>query len=147
MDGRLTADPELRFTPSGAAVCDFTVAGNDRRRNKQTNEWEDGPATFLRCSAWNDMAENIAESLRKGDEVLVTGRIAQREWEKDGIKRTTHEVSVDTIGPSLRWRGARLAERQRVRTKQADDPWATGGSAPARLPYPWANIPIDEPPY
>ncbi len=101
--GTITADPELRFTPSGAAVANFTIASNERRLNKDTQQWEDGAATFLRCSIWRDAAENVAESLHRGDRVLASGRLKQREYEKDGVKRTAYELDVDEVGPSLRW--------------------------------------------
>lgn len=156
IEGRLVSDPELRFTNDGAAVASFTVASNDRKRNPTSNTWEDGPTTFLRCSAWRDMAEHLAEStLTKGDEVLVTGRLTQREWEKDGIKRTTHEITVDTVGPSLRWRAARLAPRaERTSAPPAQDPWASAQPQQpqppprqAQRPDPWSQPSYDEPPF
>lgn len=101
--GTLVADPELRFTPSGAAVVNFTIAANSRRLNKDTQEWEDGDATFLRCNLWRDAAENVAESLNRGGRVIATGALKQREYEKDGEKRTVYELEVDEVGPSLKW--------------------------------------------
>jgi single-strand DNA-binding protein len=100
--GNLTADPELRFTPSGQAVANFTVASTTRFLDKQSNEWRDGDTVFLRCSVWRQYAENVAESLSKGMRVIVTGRLKQRSYEtREGEKRTVFEVDVDEVGPSL----------------------------------------------
>ena len=113
--GNLTDDPELRFTPSGAAVANFTVASTPRTLNKQTNEWEDGEAMFLRCSIWRQAAENVAESLQKGARVIVQGRMRARTWEtREGEKRTSFEIDVDEIGPSLRWATAKVARVSRA---------------------------------
>ena len=144
--GNLTDDPELRFTPSGAAVANFTVASTPRTLNKQTNEWEDGEAMFLRCSIWRQAAENVAESLQKGARVIVQGRMRARTWEtREGEKRTSFEIDVDEIGPSLRWATAKVARAGRSSAGggggysgggqqsgggQADDPWATTPAAP-----------------
>jgi single-strand DNA-binding protein len=107
--GNLTADPELRFTPSGAAVANFTVASTPRTFDRQTNEWKDGEALFLRCSIWRQAAENVAESLTRGARVVVTGRLKQRSFEtKEGEKRTVVELEVDEIGPSLRYATAKV---------------------------------------
>src|SRR5947208_15631652 len=112
--GNLTDDPELRFTPSGAAVANFTVASTPRFLDKQTNEWKDGEALFLRCSVWRQAAENVAESLQRGARVIVTGRLKQRSYEtKEGEKRTVYEVEVDEIGPSLRYATAKVVKTQR----------------------------------
>src|SRR5579884_1131477 len=98
--GNLTDDPELRFTPSGAAVASFTVASTPRTFDRATNEWKDGDALFLRCSIWRQAAENVAESLQRGSRVIVTGRLRQRSFEtKEGEKRTVVEVEVDEVGP------------------------------------------------
>jgi single-strand DNA-binding protein len=100
--GNLTDDPELRFTPSGAAVANFTIASTPRRFNKQSQEWEDGESMFLRCSIWRQAAENVAESLQKGMRVIAQGHLKQRAYEtREGEKRTVFEVDVLTIGPSL----------------------------------------------
>lgn len=105
--GNLTADPELRFTPSGAAVCEFTVASTPRTFDKRSNEWVDGETLFLRCSVWREAAENCAESLRKGMRVIVYGKLKSRTFEtKSGEKRTVTEVDVDEVGPSLRYASA-----------------------------------------
>jgi single-strand DNA-binding protein len=107
--GNLTADPELRFTPSGAAVANFTVASTPRMFDRQTNEWKDGEALFLRCNVWRQAAENVAESLTRGARVVVTGRLKQRSFEtKEGEKRTVIELEVDEIGPSLRYATAKV---------------------------------------
>src|SRR6188474_3629954 len=107
--GNLTADPELRFTPSGAAVASFTVASTPRTFDRQSGEWKDGEALFLRCNVWRQVAENVAESLARGSRVLVTGRLRQRSFEtKEGEKRTVVELEVDEIGPSLRYATAKV---------------------------------------
>jgi len=112
--GNLTDDPELRFTPSGAAVANFTVASTPRFLDKQTNEWKDGDALFLRCSVWRQAAENVAESLQRGARVIVTGRLKQRSYEtKEGEKRTVYEVEADEVGPSLRNATAKVAKVSR----------------------------------
>jgi single-strand DNA-binding protein len=107
--GNLTSDPELRFTPSGAAVASFTVASTPRTLDRASNEWKDGEALFLRCSVWRQAAENVAESLTKGARVVVQGRLRQRSFEtKEGEKRTVIELEVDEIGPSLRYATAKV---------------------------------------
>jgi single-strand DNA-binding protein len=101
--GNLTADPELRFTPSGAAVASFTIASTPRTFDKTSNEWKDGESLFLRCSAWRQLAENVAESLQRGARVVAQGRLKQRSFEtKEGDKRTVIELDVDEVGPSLK---------------------------------------------
>jgi single-strand DNA-binding protein len=107
--GNLTDDPELRFTPSGAAVANFTVASTPRSFNRQTSAWEDGDTLFMRCSVWRQPAENVAESLVRGTRVVVTGRLKQRSYEtREGEKRTVVEMEVDEIGPSLRYATAKV---------------------------------------
>lgn len=107
--GNLTADPELRFTPSGAAVATFTVASTPRTMDRQTNEWKDGDALFLRCNIWRQAAENVAESLTRGARVVVQGRLRQRSFEtREGEKRTVVELEVDEVGPSLRYATAKV---------------------------------------
>src|SRR5690349_22090735 len=107
--GNLTADPELRFTPSGAAVASFTIASTPRTLDRNSNEWKDGEALFLRCSIWRQAAENVAESLQKGARVIVQGRLKQRSFEtREGEKRTVIELDVDEIGPSLRYATAKV---------------------------------------
>lgn len=112
--GNLTQDPELRFTPSGAAVANFTVASTPRQFDRQTNEWKDGETLFMRCSVWRDAAENVAESLTRGSRVIVSGRLKSRSFEtKEGEKRTVVELDVDEVGPSLRYATAKVAKTQR----------------------------------
>jgi single-strand DNA-binding protein len=124
--GNLTADPELRFTPNGSAVANFTVASTPRLLDKATNEWKDGDALFMRCSVWRQAAENVAESLQRGMRVIVTGRLRQRSYEtKEGEKRTVIELEVDEIGPSLRYAVAKPAKTTRGGAGSNGDPWAT----------------------
>ncbi|HEU5144284.1 MAG TPA: single-stranded DNA-binding protein [Dermatophilaceae bacterium] len=133
--GNLTADPELRFTPSGAAVANFTVASTPRTFDRQTNEWKDGEALFLNCSVWRQAAENAAESLQRGMRVIVSGRLKARSFEtREGEKRTVFEVDVDEVGPSLKYATAKVTKVSRQGGGQGggfsgggDDPWATGG--------------------
>ncbi|MEU6699986.1 single-stranded DNA-binding protein [Pseudonocardia sp. NPDC046786] len=107
--GNLTADPELRFTPSGAAVANFTVASTPRTFDRQSGEWKDGEALFLRCNIWRQAAENVAESLTRGARVVVQGRLRQRSFEtREGEKRTVVEMEVDEVGPSLRYATAKV---------------------------------------
>lgn len=112
--GNLTADPELRFTPSGAAVANFTVASTPRTFDRQSNEWKDGETLFLRCSVWREAAENVAESLQKGMRVIVQGRLKSRSYEtKEGERRTVTELDVDEVGPSLRYASAKVNRNAR----------------------------------
>ena len=138
--GNLTSDPELRFTPSGAAVANFTVASTPRTLDKATNEWKDGEALFLRCSIWRQAAENVAESLTRGARVIVSGRLKQRSFEtKEGEKRTVIELDVDEIGPSLRYATAKVNKASRGGgasfggdsggATRTDDPWSTPAAA------------------
>jgi single-strand DNA-binding protein len=159
--GNLTADPELRFTPSGAAVANFTVASTPRMFDRQTNEWKDGEALFLRCNIWRQAAENVAESLTRGTRVIVSGRLKQRSFEtKEGEKRTVVELEVDEIGPSLRYATAKVNKGSRGSTSGGfgasgssggfgassppDDPWA---AAPAAGQHDGAAGYSDEPPF
>ncbi len=166
--GNLTNDPELRFTPSGAAVASFTVASSSRVLDKQTNEWKDGDTTFLRCNVWRQYAENVAESLQRGMRVLVNGRLKQRSYEtKEGEKRTVFEVEVDDVGPALRYATAKVTKVSRSGGGSfgspggggssdvvAEDPWATpaagGGGAAAGAGGGWggtSSSSFDEPPF
>ncbi len=112
--GNLTNDPELRFTPSGSAVANFTIASTPRTFDRQSNEWKDGETLFLRASVWREAAENVAESLTKGMRVIVSGRLKSRSYEtKEGEKRTVMELEVDEIGPSLRYANAKVNRTQR----------------------------------
>ena len=145
--GNLTDDPELRFTPSGAAVAKFRVASTPRFLDKQTNEWKDGEPLFLACNLWRQAAENVAESLQRGTRVIVTGRLRQRSYEtREGEKRTVMELEVDEIGPSLRYATAKVQKMQRSSgggygsggggggasggaSGGFDDPWASSSPA------------------
>ena len=112
--GNITNDPELRFTPSGAAVANFTIASTPRTFDRQSNEWKDGETLFLRCSVWREAAENVAESLTRGTAVIAQGRLQSRSFEtKEGEKRTVMEMQVDEIGPSLRRATAKVTKAQR----------------------------------
>jgi single-strand DNA-binding protein len=137
--GNLTDEPQLRFVPSGAAVANFTIASTPRRMNRNTNEWEDGEALFMRCSLWRQAAENVAE-LPKGTRVVAYGQVKQRSYEtREGEKRTVIEMEVDEIGPSLRYASVRVNKTERA-SQQRDgrpsgppsDPWAT---APPEDPW------------
>jgi single-strand DNA-binding protein len=149
--GNLTNDPELRFTPSGAAVANFTVACTPRTLDKNTNEWKDGETTFLRCQVWRQYAENVAESLTRGARVIVTGRLKQRSYEtKEGEKRTSIEVDVEDIGPALRNATCKITKSAgasaggaRTESSASDnsDPWATSSGGA------WAGQSMDEPPF
>ena len=147
--GNLVDDPELRFTPSGAAVAKFRVASTPRYLDKATNEWKDGDSLYLTCNVWRQAAENAAESLQRGMRVIVQGRLKQRSYEtKEGEKRTVFEVEVDEVGPSLRNATAKVAKTGRTTNgnggaaaSAADDPWA---SAPAGG---WGTGSMDEPPF
>ncbi|MEO8850379.1 MAG: single-stranded DNA-binding protein [Allobranchiibius sp.] len=155
--GNLTQDPELRFTPSGAAVANFTVASTPRQFDRQSNEWKDGETLFMRCSVWRDAAENVAESLTRGSRVLVSGRLKSRSYDtKEGEKRTVVELDVEEVGPSLKYATAKVNKTQRGGgngggfggqsggqgggsnqggfgggggNAPANDPWATGGNS------------------
>src|SRR4249919_1359809 len=138
--GNLTADPKLRFTVSSAAVASFTIASTPRQFDRNTNEWKDGEALFLRCSIWRQAAENVAESLQRGMRVVAQGRLKQRSFEtREGEKRTVIELDVDEVGPSLRYATAKVNRTQRGSTTggfgssgsqpgsggDGDDPWGT----------------------
>ncbi|MFC9893369.1 single-stranded DNA-binding protein [Nocardia sp. NPDC127579] len=170
--GNLTADPELRFTPAGAAVANFTVASTPRVFDRNSNEWKDGEALFLRCNIWREAAENVAESLTRGARVIVSGRLKQRSYEtREGEKRTVVELEVDEVGPSLRYATAKVNKANRGgggggfgsgggggnnfaaansgggggRSGGAeDDPW---GSAPAAGSFGGGGRVDDEPPF
>jgi single-strand DNA-binding protein len=154
--GNLTADPELRFTPSGAAVASFTVASTPRTFDKQSQEWRDGDALFLRCSAWRQMAENVTEGLRKGDRVVVVGRLKQRSFDdKDGNRRTVIELDADEVAASAKFATV-TAQRASRSSRDAGtsggfgagrdgggDPWGRGE------PDPWSRdpAPAEGPPF
>ncbi|GAB6984491.1 single-stranded DNA-binding protein [Nocardioides pyridinolyticus] len=173
--GNLVDDPELRFTPSGAAVANFRIASTPRTFDRQTNEWKDGDALFLSCSVWRQAAENVAESLQRGMRVIVQGRLKQRSYEtREGEKRTVVELEVDEVGPALAFATAKVTRASRSggggggygggggqsRPQPAgNDPWATpapqqgggqpsgGGQAPANDPWGAPGVGSDEPPF
>jgi single-strand DNA-binding protein len=173
--GNLTNDPELRFTPSGAAVANFTVASTPRTLDRQTNEWVDGETLFMRCAIWREAAENVAESLTRGTRVVVTGRLQSRTFDtKEGEKRTVIEMQVDEIGPSMRYATAKVSKASRGNGgggqgggfgggrqqssnqggqgggfgggSQQSDPWATGPSNGGNGGG-WGGPSNDEPPF
>jgi single-strand DNA-binding protein len=173
--GNLVDDPELRFTPSGAAVANFRIASTPRTFDKQSNEWKDGDALFLSCSVWRQAAENVAESLQKGMRVVVQGNLRSRQYEtREGEKRTVFEIQVDEVGPSLKYATAKVTRTQRsggssygggqqgggqANAPADNDPWATpqgggapqgggsGGGAPANDPWATPGVSSDEPPF
>jgi single-strand DNA-binding protein len=168
--GNLVDDPELRFTPSGAAVANFRIASTPRTFDRQANEWKDGEALFLSCSVWRQAAENVAESLQRGMRVIVQGRLKQRSYEtREGEKRTVIELEVDEVGPALAFATAKVtrASRQgggggysgggqqsRPQSGGGNDPWATpapqqggGQGAPANDPWGAPAGSSDEPPF
>ncbi|MGZ4533197.1 MAG: single-stranded DNA-binding protein [Mycobacteriaceae bacterium] len=152
--GNLTADPELRFTPSGAAVANFTVASTPRKFNAQTSQWEDMDALFMRCNVWRQAAENVAESLTRGSRVIVTGRLRQRSYDtKEGEKRTVVELEVDEVGPSLKYATAKVNKVSRggggggsfgggnASSGNASSGGAPSGGAPSGGGDPWGSAP------
>ncbi|MEO7124666.1 MAG: single-stranded DNA-binding protein [Nakamurella sp.] len=164
--GNLTADPELRFTASGVAVANFTVASTPRTFDKNSNEWKDGDALFMRCSIWRQAAENVAESLTRGSRVIVSGRLKQRSFEtREGEKRTVVELEVDEIGPSLKYATAKLNRVSRGDSggggfgssrsggSGSDSGSGSGGGSNAPSDDPWGSAPpagdgyADEPPF
>jgi len=149
--GNLTADPELRFTPSGAAVANFTVASTPRTFDRQTQEWKDGDALFLRCNVWRQAAENVAESLTRGARVVVSGRLKQRSFEtKEGEKRTVVELEVDEVGPSLRYATAKVTKAARGSGGGASGGGFGGSGSSGGSDDPWSTPAApssDEPPF
>ena len=174
--GNLTDDPELRFTPSGAAVAKFRIASTPRTMDRQSNEWKDGEPLFLACNVWRDAAEHVAESLQRGSRVIVQGRLRQRSYEtREGEKRTVYELEVDEIGPSLRYATAKVQKMSRSGGggggfgssngggggnrqpsnsgggggNNFDDPWATAAPASGARPAGGASNSSfdDEPPF
>ena len=153
--GNLTADPELRYTQSGLAVANFTIASTPRSFDRASNDWKDGEALFLRASCWREFAEHVAGSLTKGSRVIATGRLKQRSYQdREGNNRTAIELEVDEIGPSLRYATATV-----TKTSRSGSNAASGGERPAGQPAddPWAAAPVgastaadgygDEPPF
>ncbi|HYU86527.1 MAG TPA: single-stranded DNA-binding protein [Kribbellaceae bacterium] len=162
--GNLVDDPELRFTPSGAAVANFRVASTPRTYDRQSGEWKDGESLFISCSVWRQAAENVAESLQRGMRVIVQGRLKSRSYEdREGNKRTVFEIDVDEVGPSLRNATAKVSKTMRSGPGdsgggsgggQQNDPWATpqggGSQGGGQQNDPWASQgggSLDEPPF
>ncbi len=172
--GNLTADPELRFTPSGAPVANFTVASTPRTFDRNSNEWKDGEAMFINCSVWRRAAENVAESLQKGMRVIVQGRLKSRSYEtREGERRTVFEIDVDEVGPSLQFATAKVtrsggggggggnwggSQQPQQGGQGGGDQWSSnqgqgggygGGGRPQQQPVndPWASAQSDEPPF
>lgn len=168
--GNLTADPELRFTPSGAPVANFTVASTPRTFDRASGEWKDGDAMFLNCAVWRQAAENVAETLTKGMRVIVQGRLRSRSYEtREGERRTVFEVDVDEVGPSLRYASAKVTRNQggggggysgggqqsgggswSQAPSRGGDSWSSGpsqGGQQAPSPDPWASAQRDDPPF
>jgi single-strand DNA-binding protein len=174
--GNLTDDPELRFTPSGAAVAKFRIASTPRTLDRQSGEWKDGEPLFLACNIWRDAAEHVAESLQRGARVIVQGRLRQRSYEtREGEKRTVYELEVDEIGPSLRYATAKVQKMNRSggggggfggggggggnrqpsggggggggNTSSFDDPWATAAPAGNSRSGGGSSSFDDEPPF
>ncbi|MBO0847345.1 MAG: single-stranded DNA-binding protein [Nocardioides sp.] len=165
--GNLVDDPELRFTPSGAAVANFRIASTPRTYDRQTNEWKDGEALFLSCSVWRQAAENVAESLQKGMRVIVQGNLRSRQYEtREGEKRTVFEIQVDEVGPSLRYATAKVTRTQRSGASYSggqggqagpsdNDPWASpaqsqgapAGGGASKDPWAAPGVSSDEPPF
>ena len=146
--GNLTDDPELRYTPAGVPVANFTIAKNRRTREPVTNEWKDGETSFLRCNVWRQQAENVAESLSKGMRAIVVGRLRQRSWEaQDGQKRSTVEVEVEHVGPSLQWSTANVTKSARGEGDAAHAFATSGATSGASTANGNGNsAPIDEEP-
>ncbi|HEX5543048.1 MAG TPA: single-stranded DNA-binding protein [Micromonospora sp.] len=157
--GNLTDDPELRFTPSGAAVAKFRVASTPRYLDRTSGEWKDGEALFLSCTVWRQAAEHVAESLQRGTRVIVSGRLRQRSYEtREGERRTVIELEVDEVGPSLRYATAKVQKMTRSGGGgfgssggggggNADDPWAAAAPAPSRSGSGGSGSFDDEPPF
>lgn len=174
--GNLTADPELRFTPSGAPVANFTVASTPRTFDRTTSEWKDGEAMFINCAVWRRAAENVAESLQKGMRVIVQGRLKSRSYEtREGERRTVFEIDVDEVGPSLQFATAKVtraggggggnwggSQQPQQGGPGGGDQWSSGqgqgggggyggGGRPQQqqqpVSDPWASAQSDEPPF
>ena len=153
--GNLVDDPELRFTPAGAAVCNFRIASTPRVFDRQANEWKDGDALFLSCAVWRQAAENAAETLQRGMRVIVQGQLKSRQYEtREGEKRTVFEIEVEEVGPSLKYASAKVTKTSRSGGSQGggqwggqpqqggDDPWATpsaGAGAGQQGNDPWGS--------
>ncbi|HEY2101417.1 MAG TPA: single-stranded DNA-binding protein [Pseudonocardia sp.] len=144
--GNLTADPELRFTQGGAAVVSFTVASTPRKFDKASGEWKDGEALFMRCSAWRQMAENVAETLKRGSRVIAQGSLKQRTFDtKDGERRTVIELEVDEVGPSLRYATAKVNRPDREGAGASQGQYARPSAAKAADDDLWNTAPAPAP--
>lgn len=140
--GNLVADPELRFTQSGAAVANFRIASTPRRYNNETQQWEDGEALFLGCTAWNQLAQNVAQSLAKGMSVIVTGKLKQRSYQnKQGEDRISFEVDLDAVGPSLAWATAQVTRNQKGQQGQGQQRQQGQGNWNPQPNDPWNSQP------
>lgn len=128
--GNLTSDPDIKYVSSGIPVASFTVASTPREKNRQTDQWEDGESMFVRCSVWREYGENVAQSLTKGMRVVVTGRLQVRSYEHEGQKRTSIEMQVDEVGPSLRYATAQVAKTSRNGTQGASGQSQWGNTSP-----------------
>lgn len=134
--GNLPRDPEVAYTPSGAAVAKFSVGVTPRSFDKATNEWKDGETSWVRCVAWRKLAENIAASLHKGNRVIVTGRFAERKWkDKDDNDRSTWELTADAVGPELTFAEAEVRKVDRSREAPTEDPWASSPPSEDEAPF------------
>lgn len=135
--GNVVSEPDLRFTPNGAAVANWRIASTPRTYDKASGEWKDGETLWLTCSVWKQQAENVAESLQKGMRVIVTGRLKSRQWEKDGQKHTVFEIDVDEVGPSLKSATAKVSKALREKPSQPpmDDPWAKPAATGQEPPF------------
>lgn len=138
--GNLTGDPELRFTPNGAAVADFSIAVNPKVYDKTSGKWTDGEPSFVRVQAWRDLAEHVAESLAKGDRAIVAGRWNEQRWEKDGEKRSRWVLTADSVGADLTFATVKVSKSSRTNGgAPPDDAWATASKTrpeqPADAPF------------
>lgn len=151
--GNLTADPELRFTNNGIPLASFTIASTPRTFDRQSNEWKDGEALFLRCTVWREYAENVANSLTKGVRVIARGNLRQRSYEtKEGEKRTSYELDIDEIGPALRYSTAQISRNQARQGGQSPDSdsaqvWSRGAGSADGWANPGQSFDEDEAPF
>ncbi len=144
--GNLVDDPELRFTPSGAAVANFRIASTPRTFDKQTSEWKDGDSLFLSCSVWRQAAENVAESLQRGMRVVVQGRLKSRQYEtREGEKRTVFEIEVEEVGPSLKYATAKVARASRSGGGGGGFGGGGGGGGQGQGGSAGGSAPVDDP--
>ncbi|MET7811761.1 single-stranded DNA-binding protein [Streptomyces sp. NPDC005395] len=146
--GNVVANPELRFTPSGAPVANFRVASTPRTFDRQTNEWKDGDTLFLSVSVWRQQAENVAESIKRGDRVIVVGRLGQRQYEKDGERKSSYEIQAEEVGPALKNATAQVAKNGQQQRAQGYGQQAPQQGYSAPQGDPWAQQGFgNEPPF